>query len=111
MDEFKYSSIAEELLVQAVASGYKFAYGTATIGAASQDIVTGLNTVIGGSVSLVGDPSMTHMYSTATAGNQTNAPVKGKLRILSWKPTAVNDVTPIPATSTFASVFWIAFGN
>lgn len=111
MSEFNFNSVSEALLVQAVASGYKIAYGTATIGAASEDIVTGLNTVIGGSVSLVGDPSMTHMYSTATAGNQTNAPAKGKLRIKSWKPTAVGDVTPVAAAGVFASVFWIAVGT
>jgi len=98
------------LLVQGVAAGYKIAYGTATIDAASKDIATGLTTVIGAVVSLVGDPSVTHMYSSVTVGNQTNAPVAGSIRIKSWKPTAVGDVTPVAATSTFGNVSWIAIG-
>lgn len=98
------------LLTQGVASGYKIARGVATVGAASVDIVTGLTTVISAVVSLVGDPSLTHMYSTCTVGNQVDAPVAGSIRIKSWKPTAVGDVTPIAATSTFASVSWIAIG-
>jgi len=99
------------LLVKGVDAGYKIAYGTASVGAASVDVVTGLATVIGAVVSLVGDPSMTHMYSTCTVGNQVDAPIAGKIRIISWKPTAVGDVTPISATSTFASVAWVAIGT
>jgi|GEM_PF-2280806 len=99
------------LLTTGVAAGYKIAYGTATIDAASKDIATGLTTVAGVVVSLVGDPSLTHMYSTATVGNQTNAPIAGSIRIKSWKPTAANDATPIAATSTFASVSWVAIGT
>ena len=99
------------LLVQGAEAGYKIARGTATIGAASEDVATGLTTVVGAVVSLVGDPSMTHMFSTCTVGNQTNAPIAGSIRIKSWKPTAANDATPIAATSTFANVAWIAIGT
>ncbi len=111
--EFEFKRISDpkiNLLVQGVAAGYKIAYGTATIDAASKDIATGLTTVIGAVVSMVGDPSVTHMYSSVTVGNQTNAPVAGSIRIKSWKPTAVGDVTPTEATSTFANVSWIAIG-
>ena len=99
------------LLAQGAEAGYKIARGTATIGAASEDVATGLTTVVGAVVSLVGDPSMTHMFSTCTVGNQTNAPIAGSIRIKSWKPTAVGDVTPIAASGVFANVAWIAIGT
>lgn len=106
----KISDVQKNLLITGVAAGYKVAYGTATIDAASKDIATGLTTVIGVIVSMVGDPSLTHAYSSATVGNQTNAPVAGSIRIKSWKPTAVGDATPVAATSTFGNVAWVAFG-
>jgi hypothetical protein len=99
------------LLITGVAAGYKIAYGTASIGAASEDIVTGLTTVIGAVVSLVGDPSLTHMSSTVTVGNQTDAPIAGSIRIKSWKPTTANDATPIEAAGVFANVAWVAIGT
>ena len=97
-------------LVEGVAGGYKLARGVTAIGAASEDIVTGLTTVVGAVVSLVGDPSMTHMYSSVTVGDQAGAPAAGSIRVKSWKPTASGDVTPTAATSTFANVAWIAIG-
>jgi len=51
------------------------------------------------------------MYSTCTVGDQAGAPASGSIRIKSWKPTAVGDVTPVVATSTFANVSWIAIGT
>jgi hypothetical protein len=98
------------LLVQGVESGYKIARGTTAIGAASEDVVTGLTTVIGTVVSLVGDPSLTHMFSTGTVGNQTGQPAAGSIRIKSFKPTATGDVTPIAAADVFANVSWVAWG-
>lgn len=98
-------------LVQGVAGGYKVAYGTATIGTASDTIVTGLATVVSAVCSLAGDPTMDHAWSTATIGNQTGSPAAGSIIIKSWKPTAAGDVTPIPAASVFANVSWIAFGT
>ena len=127
MSEFQYKNVSESelntldgitvttakinLLAQGIAAGYKIARGTATIDAASKDIATGLTTVVSAVVSLVGDPSVTHMYSSVTVGDQAGAPASGSIRIKSWKPTAVNDVTPIAATSTFANVAWIAIGT
>lgn len=99
------------LLVQGVASGYKLAHGTATIGTASDTIVTGLATVVDAVVTMVGDPSMTHMLSTCTKGDQAGSPAAGSIIIKSWKPTAVNDVTPIAASDVFANVSWIAMGT
>ena len=97
--------------MQGAEAGYKIKHGVKTIGAASEDVATGLTTVTNVFVSMVGDPSLTHMYSTATIGNQTNAPVAGSIRIKSWKPTGVGDVTPIAADSVFANVAWIAIGT
>jgi len=127
MSDFEYNVVSESelnvldgltvttakinLLTQGVASGYKIARGVATIGSASDTIVTGLATVVDAVVSLVGDPSMTHMYSTCTVGNQTGQPTAGSIIIKSWKPTAVNDVTPIAAADVFANVAWIAIGT
>ncbi|PKN98000.1 MAG: hypothetical protein CVU42_13840 [Chloroflexi bacterium HGW-Chloroflexi-4] len=98
-------------LVKGVAAGYKLARGVATIDADSKDVVTGLTTVVAAVCSMVGDPSMTHMSSSVTVGNQTGAPAAGSIRIKSWKPTAANDCTPIAATSPFANVSWIAIGT
>lgn len=89
---------------------YKVAIGVATITAASQDITTGLSKVYSCVVSMVGDPSMNHSFSTATVGDQSTAPTAGKIRIKSWKPTAANDCTPIAAATTFANVAWVAYG-
>jgi len=99
------------LLAAGVAAGYKIARGVATIGSASDDVAAGLTTVVAAVVSLVGDPSLTHMYSSCTVGDQAGAPAAGSIRIKSWKPTATGDVTPTAATSTFANVAWIAIGT
>lgn len=99
------------LLVAGTTSGMKIAHGVKAIGAASEDVVTGLTTVTNVIVSMVGDPSMTHMYSTGTIGNQTGQPAAGSIRIKSFKPTAANDATPIAASGVFANVAWIAIGT
>lgn len=99
------------LLIAGVAGGYKIARGTATIGTATDDIVTGLATVVSATISMVGDPSLTHMSSSVTVGDQAGAPAAGSIRIKSWKPTGVADVTPIAATAPFGNVSWIAIGT
>ena len=98
-------------LVEGVAAGYKIARGTATIGTASDTVVTGLTTVVGAVVSMVGDPSLTHMFSSVTPGDQAGSPAAGSIIIKSWKPTSNLDVTPLAASSPFANVSWIAIGT
>ena len=98
-------------LVGGVAGGYKLAHGVATIGTASDTVVTGLATVVSATVSLVSAPSMTHMFSTVTVGNQSGAPAAGSIIINSYKPTAVGDVTPIAADTVFSNVYWTALGT
>lgn len=109
----KAAALAAAILtpIAGVAAGYKVARGVATIDAASKDIVTGLATVVAAVVSMVGDPSMTHMYSSVTVGDQAGAPAAGSIRIKSWKPTAANDCTPIAAADVFGNVSWIAIGT
>jgi len=99
------------LLAQGVGASYKVARGVSTIDAASKDVATGLTTVVAVVVSMVGDPSLTHMHSSGTVGDQAGAPAAGSIRIKSWKPTATGDVTPIAATSPFGNVAWIAIGT
>ena len=110
LDGVTKSAAEINLLAVGVAGGYKIARGVATIDAASKDIATGLTTVVAAVVSMVGDPSMTHMSSSVTIGDQAGAPAAGSIRIKSWKPTAVNDVTPVAAAGVFANVAWIAIG-
>lgn len=110
LDGVTKSAAEINLLTVGVAGGYKIARGVSSITAASLDIVTGLTTVVAAVCAMTGDPSMTHMDSSITVGNQTGAPAAGSIRILSWKPTASGNVTPIAATSPFGSVSWIAVG-
>lgn len=98
-------------LVGAPAGGYKLARGVATVGAASETVVTGLATVVSVVVSLVGDPSATHMWSTATPGDQAGSPAAGSFTLKSWTYTAADNVAPIPANTVFANVAWIAIGT
>lgn len=97
-------------LLAAVTAGKKIAFGTKAVGAASEDVVTGLTTVEYAFCSMVGDPSATHCMSTCTVGNQTGAPAAGSIRIKSWKFTAANDNALIAAAGVFANVSWIAIG-
>lgn len=98
-------------LAVGVAGGYKIARGVKAVGAASEDVVTGLTTVVAAVVSLVGDPSSTHMWSTCTVGDQAGAPAAGSIRIKSWTYTAADNGAPIAANTVFANVAWIAIGT
>lgn len=98
-------------VVVGAAGGYKLARGVAAIDAASKDVATGLTTVVAAVVSMVGDPDMNHMYSSVTVGDQAGAPAAGSIRIKSWKPTAVDNCTPVAAGVTFCNVSWIAIGT
>jgi hypothetical protein len=107
------SRTAAELnaIVQGAAAGYKIARGSTTITQASQDVATGLATVVAAVASMSGDPSMTHMFSTCTIGNQTGQPAAGSIRIKSWKPTAADNCAPLAADTVFGGVDWIAIGT
>jgi hypothetical protein len=105
------NDVDKTAVVIGVAGGYKLARGVRATAAASEDVVTGLATVVSATVSLVGDPSLTHLLASCTVGDQAGAPAAGSIRIKNWKPTAANDGTPIAATAPFGYVAWIAVGT
>lgn len=97
--------------VGGVAAGYKIARGTHTTVAASDTVVTGLATVVAAVVSFKGAPSINNFILAADIGTQAGAPAAGSILIKSYKPTATNDVTPLPATTFGATCDWIAIGT
>ena len=88
-----------------ILSGVKFARGIATITADTQTVDSGLGTVVAVVVTLQSDPTTTHQSSTATIGAGGNFVIK------SWKSTSVGNPILIAATTPWALVNWIAFGN
>lgn len=99
------------LLTQGVAAGYKIARGVATITADSQDVVTGLTTVVSVNATLAGDPVATHSQCSASIGDQNGAPAAGSIRIKSWKPTSTSNPILVAATTPWVTVNWVAIGT
>lgn len=104
---------ASGLVVAGVAAGYKLARGVHTQVAASDTIVTGLATVVAALATFQSAPTIKQLSVTADIGNQTGAPAAGSILVKTFKPTAVNDVTPIPATDFTDNIKfgWIAVGT
>ncbi len=98
-------------LMAGAGAGYKVARGQHTTVAASDTVVTGLTTVVAAVATLDDDPSVAVLLVSCSIGNQTDAPAAGSILIKSWKPTAVNDVTPIAATTFSKKVNWVAIGT
>lgn len=99
-------------LKELVASeGKAIAAGVATPTDGNLTVVTGLSNVDFAVCSLNGDPIITCMFAHADVGNQSGAPAAGSILIVTEKPTAVNDVTPVAATTPFVDVNWIAIGD
>ncbi len=96
--------------VAGVAAGYKIARGVFTPTDGSEDVVTGLTTVIAAIAGLVATPTLTHMWSDATIGDQAGAPAAGSIRVVNRKPTTSGNVAPIDATTPWVDVAWIAIG-
>lgn len=97
--------------VAGVAAGYKLARGTLTPDATPKTVVTGLATVVAVVASLKGAPSLTHMFTEASIGDQAGSPAAGSIYITTKKPTGSGDVTPIAATTPWGAVDWIAIGT
>lgn len=93
--------------------GKKIARGVHTQVAASDTVATGLATVVAAVVSFQSSPTVKQLLCAADVGNQSGAPVAGSILIKTFKPTAVNDVTPAPATdfSENLVIAWIAVGT
>lgn len=94
-----------------VAAGYKLARGQHTTVTASDTVVTGLATVVAVVAVLDSDPTVDPLFVTASIGDQSGAPAAGSIYIKSWKPTGVDDATPIAATTFTKKVNWIAVGT
>jgi hypothetical protein len=90
------------LLAQGVAAGYKVARG---VGAVTGTLVvaSGLTTIIAVVATLKTDPAVTAQWCSATWSGTD-------ITLKTWKPTAVDDATPIAGT-TAADVNWVAIGT
>jgi hypothetical protein len=97
-------------LVEGWAGGYKLARGQHTTVAASDDIGTGLATVVSVVASLDDDPVDGAMHVTASIGDQAGTPIAGNILIKTWKSTDA-DATLIAATTFAKKVNWIAVGT
>jgi len=93
-----------------VAASYKIARGVFTPSDGSEDVVTGLTTVVAVVCNLIDTPTLTHMWSDATIGDQAGAPAEGSIRVVNRKPTTSGNVAPIDATTPWVDVSWIAIG-
>lgn len=99
--------------VGGVGGSYKIARGVHTQVAASDTVATGLATVVAVVVGFGGAPTVKQLFCAGDIGDQSAAPVAGSVLITTYKPTAVNDVTPTPATdfTDNVKVAWIAIGT
>lgn len=102
-----------EGLVQGVAGGYKIARGVHTQVAASDTVATGLANVVAVIVSFASAPTVNQLFCAGLIGNQSGAPAAGSILINTYKPTATNDATPVPATvfSDNVKLAWFAIGT
>jgi hypothetical protein len=102
-----------ELLTQGVGAGYKIARGLHTQVAASDTVVTGLATVVAVIVAFGGAPTVNQLFCAGSIGDQAGTPAAGSILITTYKPTAVNDVTPIAATdfTDNVKIAWVAIGT
>jgi predicted histidine transporter YuiF (NhaC family) len=101
------------LMVQGVAAGYKIARGVHTQIAASDTVVTGLAAVIAVAVGFSDAPTVKQLFCAGSIGDQAGAPAAGSILINTYKPTAVNDVTPTAATdfTDNLEIAWLAIGT
>lgn len=81
-------------------------YGQVTPTSAAHRVTTNLSTVERVIVVAEAAPTLTHMFTDGdpSAGNAN------QFDIISYKPTAAGDVTPIAATTPWRAVAWIAIG-
>lgn len=102
-----------EGLVGGVGGSYKIARGVHTQVAASDTVVTGLATVVAVIVGFGGTPTVKQLFCAGSIGDQAGTPAAGSILITTYKPTAVNDVTPIAATdfTDNVKIAWVAIGT
>lgn len=97
-------------IVAGVAAGYKVARGVATTATASDDINTGLTTVVAAVACLEDAPGLDPYDAQAVVGDQAGAPAAGHILLKTWKFTGATNPTPLAATTFAKKVSWIAIG-
>lgn len=107
------ATAAAVVSVAGVAAGYKIARGKHQQAAASDTVITGLTTVVAVVASFRDSPTVKQLFVQASEGDQAGTPAAGSILIKTFKPTAVNDVTPTPATdfTENLNIDWIAVGT
>lgn len=110
-DEFGASGTPpSNLLIEAVASGYKIARGVAAI-TGSGTVVTGLATVVAVVATAADDLDGTALAGvSASIGDQAGSPAAGSIYLKCWKITAADNGALI-AASAAKNVNWIAVGT
>ena len=94
-----------------VAAGYKLARIMHETVTASDDVDTGLATVVAAVACLEDAPGLDPLFVQAVVGDQAGAPDAGHVLVKSWQATAANDCTPIAATTFAKKVSVIAIGT
>lgn len=96
-----------------VGSGYKIARGQHTQVAASDTVVTGLTTVVAVVAEFDSAPTVKQLFLAASIGDQAGTPAAGSILLKTFKPTAVDNVTPTAATdfTDNLKINWIAVGT
>jgi hypothetical protein len=99
--------------VAGVAAGYKGGARRAHAGRSVDTVVTGLATVVAVVAQFQSAPTVKQLFCAGDIGTQAGAPAAGSILIKTYKPTAVNDVTPIPATDFTDNlvIAWVAVGT
>lgn len=91
-----------------VAAGYKIARGFDAV-TGTLDKTTGLATVVSCTANLGEDAALTGAFMTILIPTQSGG-TAGHVTLKVWKPTASNDVTPIPSSGA-KNVSWICVGT
>jgi len=91
--------------------GTKVVYGQQTTVAASDTVVTGLNTVLSVVASMESDPGDDPFMCSAQIGDQAGSPAAGSILIKTWKNTSGTDPTPLAAGTFTKKINWIAVGT
>lgn len=102
-----------QALVSSPTDGLRIARGVHTQVAASDTVVTGLTTVVAVLASFAGPgPTVKQLFCRGSIGDQAGTPAAGSILLTTYKPTAVNDVTPVAATdfTDNVKIAWFAVG-
>ena len=111
---FDANEVDQKAVAAGVAAGYRIARGQHTQAAASDTIVTGLNTVVAVIATWDSAPTVKQMFLASSIGDQAGSPAAGSILLKTFKPTSnVNDSTPTAATdfTDNLKINWLAIGT